>query len=114
MKRRLRIKELAAARGITLISIAMKLGIARSNMSAIASGKRGVSLKVLYKISCMLDCTIDELILPKEYPPVFKNKKAQSLLKVVESQNYDGIDRTWVNRVMLAQQRHYGALRKGM
>ena len=51
MKLVLRIKEAAKERGITLSSIAVKLGIHRSNMSAIASGARGASLKTLKKIS---------------------------------------------------------------
>ena len=107
MQRELRIKEVAEERGFTLSSIAKKLGIHRSNMSAIASGKRGVSLKVLKKISRLLDCSIDELILPESYSPVFKNKKTQALLKAVEKRNYDGLNKTWVNRLMLAQTMHY-------
>ena len=50
MRKRLRIKEAAKERGVTLSSIAKKLGIYRSNMSAIASGARGTSLKILRKI----------------------------------------------------------------
>ena len=113
MKKGFRIKDVAKERGMTLSSIAKKLGIPRSNMSAIASGARGVSLKVLYKISCILDCSIDELMLPAQYPPVFKDKKNQSLLRMIENENYDGIDKTWVDRLMLAQKMHYGALNKG-
>ncbi len=112
MERGFKIKEAARARGITLSSVAKRLGIPRSNMSAIASGARGTSLKVLKKICLILDCSMDELILQKEHPPVFKNKRAQALLDFIEKCNYDGVDKTWVNRVMLAQQMHYKAARR--
>ena len=112
MGRGLRIKEIAKERGVTLSSIAREIGAPRSNISAIASGARGVSLKVLQKISRVLDCSLDELVLPGKYDSVFKDKKVQSLLDVIESQNYDGIDKTWVDRVMLAQKVHYIAARR--
>ncbi len=112
MEKGFKIKEIAKERGMTLTSIAKKLGMPRSNMSAIASGARGVSIKVLLKISRILDCSMDELILPQKHSLVFKDKGAQSLLKIVESQNYDGIDKSWVDRIMLAQKMHYGAVNR--
>jgi len=109
----LRIKEAAGERGITLSSMARKLGIHRSNMSAIASGSRGASLKTLKKISRILDCDIDELIEPRKQGLIFKNRKLESALNDIERTNYDGIDKSWVDRLMLAQRMHYGAVRKG-
>jgi len=102
----LRIKGAAKERGVTLSSLAKQLGIHRSNMSAMASGTRGVSLKVLKKISRILDCSIDELILPADMP-VFKSQRMQFVLDEIQRRNYDGIDKTWVNRLMLAQVKHY-------
>jgi len=113
MKRRFRIKDIAKERGMTLSEVAKKLGIPRSNMSAIASGSRGVSLEALYRISGILDCGIEELFSPKPDQPVFKDKKTQVLLKMVEDQNYDGIDKTWVDNIMLAQKTHYGSINRG-
>src|SRR3989338_8837600 len=100
-----RIKEAAKERGMTLASLAKQLGIQRSNMSAIASGTRGVSLKVIKEISRILDCSLDELILAED-TPVFKNRILQALLEDIQKRNYDGIDKTWVNRLMLAQVAH--------
>jgi len=108
----LRIKEAALERGITLSSIAKQLGIPRSNMSGIASGSRGVSLKVLKRICRILDCCLDELIAPEKHGPIFKHKKMQFLLEIIEHSNYDGIDKTWVDRVMLARIMHYRAARR--
>jgi len=113
MKLVLRIKEVAKESGITLSSVARKLGIHRSNMSAIASGSRGVSLKTLKRIGRILDCSIDELIEPEKRAPVFKNKKSKSVLDRIEKANYDGIDKSWVDRLMFAQRTHYGAIGKG-
>lgn len=112
MKMILRIKEQAGERGMALSAIAKKLGIYRSNMSAIASGSRGVSLKMLKKISHILDCGIDDLIGHKKHPPIFKNRKLESVLNNIEKANYDGIDKTWVDRLMFAQKIHYGVVRR--
>ena len=113
MKKGFRIKDIAKERGMTLSEVARKLKMSRSNMSAIASGARGVSLKALHRISDILDCSVEELFLPKESRPVFKDKKTQALLNAVEGQNYDGIDKTWVDNVMLAQKTHYGSINRG-
>ncbi len=108
----LRITETAKERGVTLSGIAKKLGIHRCNMSAIASGSRGVSLKILEKISRILDCSINDLIGQKKYSPVFKDRRLQSVLRDIEKANYDGIDKSWVDRLMFAQKMHYRAIRR--
>lgn len=112
MKRVLRIKERAKERGVALSGIAKKLGIHRSNMSAIASGSRGVSLKMLEKISRILQCSIDDLIGQKKHPPIFRKKNLEVLLSDIEKANYDGIDKTWVDRLMFAQKMHYKTARR--
>ena len=112
MKTVLRIKEAAKERGMMLSSIAKKLGIHRSNMSAIASGSRGVSLKMLVKISRILDCDIDDLIGQKKHSPIFKNIILASVLSDIEKINYDGIDKSWVDRLMFAQRMHHRAVRR--
>lgn len=108
MKLVLRIKKAADDRGITLSSIARKLGIHRSNMSAIASGSRGVSLKTLKKIGHILGCDISELIVPERHTPVFRSKALESKLRHIEEKNYDGIDKSWVDNIMVAWRIHYG------
>ena len=108
----LRIKETARERGVTLSSLAKALRMHRSNMSAIASGARGLSLDTLKAICRVLDCGIDEIVVPCEQLVVFKDKATQSLLNDIQKRNYDGIDKTWVNRLMLAQIAHYRASRR--
>ena len=112
MKKVLRIKEVAKEQGITLQSIAKRLDMHPSNISAIASGARGVSIKLLKKISHILGCGVDELIFSEKRPPVFKDKRTQLLLDSIEKNNYDGIDKTWVNRIMFVQNMHYNAARR--
>jgi len=107
MRKGLRIKEVAKERGMSLSSLAKKLGMHRSNMSAICSGDRGVSLVVLKKICLILDCSADELIWHEPQVLVYRDKKGQLLVQDIQSRNYDGMDKTWVNRVMLARMRHY-------
>jgi DNA-binding Xre family transcriptional regulator len=107
MKENLRIKDAAKERGITLNMLAGALGIHRCNMSAIAAGARGLSLKTLKAISSILDCGLDELVYTGINEAVFKDKKTQSLLDNIERRNYDGIDKTWVNSLMSAQRAHY-------
>jgi len=109
-----RIKEVAKERAVTLARIAGELGIYRANMSAIASGSRGVSLKVLNRICRILDISLDELIESGESRRLFKDKKLEAVLDGIEKANYDGIDKSWVGRVMLAQSAHYRKARKSM
>ncbi len=108
----LKLKEAAKERALTLTSVAKKLGIHRANMSSIASGTRGASLKMLNKISTILDMGLDELVNPEGHHRVFKNGKAETALDHIEKINYDGIDKTWVDRVMLAQKMHFRKARK--
>jgi len=112
MKREVMIKGVARERAMTLLGIAKKLGIYRSNMSAIASGSRGVSLDVLKKICYILDCGLDEIVFPAREPVVFKNKMIQAKLDSLERVNYDGIDKTWVNKVILASWGHFKQAKK--
>lgn len=107
-----KLKEAAKERALTLTDIAKKLGIHRANMSAIASGSRGASLKMLNKIGHILDIGLDELVDPQERHPVFKNRKAEAALDYIEKINYDGADKTWVDWIMLAQKTHYEKARK--
>ena len=112
MKTKLRIKEAAQERGFTLSAIAKKLGIARSNMSAISKGARGVSLKVLIKISNILNCGIDELIITEPTRRIFNSDKMETRLRAIEEANYDGMDKTWVDNVALAFRDHYRLAKK--
>ena len=108
----LKIKEAAKERGLTLVNIAKKLGIYRSNMSAIASGARGASLKMLNKVCRILDISLDELVKAEERHFIFNTGKLEAALDNIEKSNYDGIDKSWVDRVMLAQKAHYKKARK--
>jgi transcriptional regulator with XRE-family HTH domain len=106
MKNALNIKGAARQRGFTLSALAKRLGMARSNMSAIAGGARGISMGKLKKISDILYCDICELS-AKEENPIFKNKRIELALTAIEEGNYDGIDKAWVGRLMYAHSAHY-------
>lgn len=107
MAKQTRIKVIAKENGMTLTELGRKLGIPRSNMSAIASGSRGVSLQVLLKILRILDCDIDDLYANDVETNAFKDKNLQACLEKIENAHYNGQDKTWVHRVMLAQNIHY-------
>lgn len=107
-----RLKETASERALTLTDIAKKLGIHRANMSAIASGTRGTSLKMLNKISRILDISLDDLVGGEERRLLFKSEKLEEALDNIERSNYDGIDKSWVDQLMLAQKMHYKKARK--
>lgn len=108
-----RLKEAARERGLSLAALSRELGVHRANMSAIASGARGASLKVLNKISKILDIGMDELLGQQETPCVFTDKKLEAVLDNIEKNNYDGLDKSWVNRLMLAHNTHYKKARRG-
>ena len=104
------IKEVCRERGITLSYLAKGLGIHRSNTSAIASGVRGVSFSVLQKICSILNCSIDEIIVMKPHKPVYVEKIFKSIIRK-EQECFDGQDKTWVHRLMLAQKAHYQSIK---
>jgi transcriptional regulator with XRE-family HTH domain len=108
---RLRIKEAAKERGVTLISLAKKLKMYRSNFSAVAAGTRGISLKKIQKIADLLGCGVDELLGSKVYPPIFHDKALQSTLYLIEKNNPDGVDKTWVNNLTLARLSHFSRIK---
>ena len=107
MKNRLNIKKIAKERGMTLVEVARKMGIYRSNMSAIASGARGISLDMLKKMCLILDCSIDELVKEHKEPTVFVQNEVQNELEKIDKSSNNGADKTWVNLLMLATMNHY-------
>jgi DNA-binding Xre family transcriptional regulator len=106
VKMRLYIKETARERGWTLARLGRKLGVCRANMSAINSGRRGVSLAILIRISRLLDCRIDELV-KETYPEVFANKKLTAAIGIIEHNAGLNLDKSWVHRIILAHKEHY-------
>jgi len=110
--RPLNLKMLAGERGMSLSFIAKKLGIYPSNMSAIASARRGVSLSVLRQIAGLLDCSLDELTGRREATAVFRNKTADLRVKEIQNSNFNGMDKKWVDHVMLAHIHHYRAAKR--
>ena len=109
---KLRIREAARERGLTLAYVAGRLGIHRSNMSAIASGARGVSLTALVRIGRILDVSLDELITRDEGGSLFGKGRLNAALDAVERASHDGMDKTWVDRAMLARLSHYRKARR--
>jgi len=112
MKNLAAIKILAKERAVTLMSIAKKLGTYRSNISAIASGKRGVSLDMLIRIGHILDCGLDELVSLSGKSNVYKNKMLEGRIDKIIEANYNGTDKTWVDNIALAGLRHFSNARR--
>ena len=108
----LKLKEIARERGVTLSAIARHFKMHRSNMSAIAAGERGVSLRFLRRLCAYLSCGMDELVGDAQEMTVFKETAAEAALRAREAGNFDGMDKTWVNQLMLGQRVHYGRAKK--
>ncbi len=109
---RTNVKEEAALRGMTLTEVAKKVGFYLSNLSAMDSGKRTISLKRLAKIAAFLHCSVGDLILnSKEEKKIFREVALNDLLEQIESSHEDGTDKSWVPKVMMAQKRHYAKAR---
>lgn len=103
---RINLREMLKARGVRFIALAGHLNMHRSNLSAIASGGRGVSLEVLQKMAHFLNCAMGELLV-RQTPDVFKERHRMNCIDEIESKNYDGLDKSWVDRVTLAHRVHY-------
>lgn len=107
------IKEYAREQGMKLGDVARKLRMPLSNLSAIASGSRSVSLRCLAKIAGVLGCAVPELF--GERSPgfqAFENVDLNRKIREMEERNYMGRDKQWVHRVMLAWRVHYGRVRR--
>ena len=109
----MRIREIARERGMTLSSVAKKINIHRSNMSAIASGARGVSLRQLQAMGEYLGCGLDELISAGSSCVVFKDRQSESRVQAIEEQNFDGSEKTWVHILMVSRITHYRKAARG-
>jgi len=104
---KVRIREIARERGMTLSSVAKKINIHRSNMSAIASGARGVSLRQLQAMGEYLGCGLDELLSADSPGVVFKDSRSESRVLAIEGKNFDGSEKTWVHNLMVSWMTHY-------
>jgi len=102
------IKEYAFEQGMRLGDVARKLRMPLSNLSAVASGRRSVSLRLLNRIAGILGCSVPELFEKKKSVGVFKDPELNKRIFLLEHANYLGRDKTWVHHLMLAQRTHYG------
>ena len=112
MRIRTRITQLAHQRGLTAAEVARRLGLYRSNLSAMDAGRRSVSLKTLSRIAQVLACSPGELLEPhgEAESPVFRDPALNSRLETLEAELVDGTECGWVHTVLLAWQRHYRPL----
>lgn len=62
----LRIKEICKEQGITLNTLAERIGVTQPSISGLATGKIKPSLDTLEKLSQALDVEVGELFAPKE------------------------------------------------
>ena len=92
-KVRFHIKEYAQEQGMRLGELARRLRMPLSNLSAIASGQRSVSIQLLSRIAKLLNCRVSELFVEKVITDViYRNDDAnREILKIAE-QNYPGIE----------------------
>ena len=61
-----RIKQLRRAKKMSQKELAARLGTGIRNLGYVEAGNH-LSLEMAYKISRILDCTIDEMILPNSF-----------------------------------------------
>ena len=109
MRIRTCITAAARARGSTAAQLARRLHLYPSNLSAMDSGRRTVSLRLLARIAELLDCSPADLIevIPAPEKPVFRSRRAVRALETKDLGTPDGTERGWVHRALLAWQRHY-------
>lgn len=113
MRIRTRIRLIARERGMTAAGVARKLGLYRSNLSAMDAGRRAVSLHQLAEIAKVLSCALSDLVEVdwRDETPAFRNKEWVRRIEERERRLPDGTERGWVHHLLLAWQRHHKALR---
>lgn len=110
---RFRIKEYAHEQGLKLGEVAGKLRIPLSNLSAINSGSRTVSLRLIARIAKLLDCSVSDLLDEQSDAVAFRDAGLDQRVAQIEEKNSFGADKAWVHRIMLARQSHYGRVIRG-
>ena len=108
-----RIKEYAYEQGMRLGDVARKLRMPFSNLSAIAAGRRNVSIRLLGRIAGLLNCSISELFEEEGRKPVFRSERLDQALLEIEEANPFGIEKGWIHRLTLTQQKHFKGVREG-
>lgn len=96
---------------MTVAEVARRLGLYRSNLSAMDAGRRAVSLQALSRIAAVLGCSPGELLErnAEGSPAVFQAPALNTRLAARDVGLEDGADRAWVHASLLAWQRHYRA-----
>lgn len=100
---------MARERGLTAAEVARRLGLYRSNLSAMDAGARSVSLRALARVARMLACSPGDLLEVTwgTDAPVFRQPALNRRLEEREADAADGSERGWVHAALLAWQRHY-------
>ena len=107
------IKQYAYDRGMRLGDVARKLRMPLSNLSAIASGRRSVSIGLLSRIAGILNCSVAELFESEKVGGAFKDPGINRIIQQLESENYLGQDKGWTHRLTFTQQKHFNMVRDG-
>ena len=103
-----RITYLARERGYSAAEIAKQLGLYPSNISAMDSGRRSFSIKLLIKLSELLNVSpIDLLAVGSD----FEESRFSDRIVERETIAQDGKDRAWVHNLQLAWRKHYKSVR---
>ena len=100
-----RISTLRKQHGITQESLAEKLNITIKHISSVERGISSLSLDKMIEASKLLDCTLDYLILGKDYENVI-DKLPASVLNVLNSKDENEIS------LLLDYMNLYGRLRR--
>ena len=95
-----------------LSEIAKRLRMPLSNLSAINSGSRSVSIRLLSRIAELLNCSAPELFEESESSGIFRQLGLDQEIARIEMSNPMGTDKAWVHRLMLANRDHYARVRE--
>jgi len=100
---------MARERGLTGAAVARRLGLYRSNLSAMDAGARSVSLRMLARVAEVLACSPGELLEMTwgTEAPVFRGAALNRALAAREAAAADAPERSWVHAALLAWHRHY-------
>lgn len=109
MGMRTRIQEVARERGTTAAELARRLGLYRSNLSAMDAGRRTPSLRLLLRLAEALGCGVADLLetAPEREPALFRWPELDRRILERSRAAASGADKGWVHATLLAWQRHY-------
>lgn len=110
---RYRIKDACHSRGYKVADLCKKLGLYKSNLSLVDSGKRKLSISKLEEIIKFLGCSFNDIISSSNrYQKPYDNPEINRKITLIENAQYQRNDKAWVFNVFFERRKFFDTVEK--